>query len=107
MNISDKISSFVVTTERMLDLANSDEWEQVIEIEMQRSIEIKDFFDSLGNDARQNNSLQLQQVIEKILRLDDQISVLANKSKSGAVEAMQKNNSTRKAMSEYQSNTEL
>jgi len=107
MDIKETISSFIVVSEQMLALAKNAEWEQLTEIESKRRPEIEAFFSSLDQEARQKNIPELKQAIEKILDIDNQIISLAKESRSHAVEAMKKNSSARKAMSEYQNNTGL
>jgi len=101
------ISSFVTTTETMLELAVQGEWEQLAEIESQRRPELEAFFNSLDSNDLQNNSELLRVSIGKILTLDKKIIALGAESKNKIAELMQQSNSTRQAMSEYKKNTAL
>ncbi len=107
MNIEDKLSSLVVMSEQLFELAKSGEWEVLAEMESQRSPEIENFFKSLNPDAFQKNSELLKSSIKKIMELDEQVVAIAAEYKKSLAELMKKSNSTRKAMSEYQNNTAL
>ena len=107
VNIVEKISSFVATTEMMLEKANQGEWEQLAEMETKRRPELEAFFNALDSNSLNDNAELLRQAIEKILELDQQIIALGVESKNNLAELMQKSNSTRQAMSEYQKNTTL
>jgi len=106
-NLMEATSSFVATTEMMLELGRQGEWEQLAEMEARRRPELEAFFNSLDSNDLRNNSELLKQSIEKILALDNQIIALGAASKSELAELMQKSNSSRHAMSEYQKNTTL
>jgi len=107
MDIEKKLSSLLAMSEQMLDLAKNDEWEKVTEIEAQRSPELEGFFNSLSPQVSQAHSSLLKQSIKKILLVDNEIMAIGLESKNKLVELIQKNNSSRQAMSEYQRNTGL
>jgi hypothetical protein len=107
MDIKESVSAFIATTEQMLDLAKNAEWERLAEMESKRRPELEAFFNGLDQGDLQQNAEQLRQAIEQLLALDNQIIALANASKGEVAELMKKSNATRKAMSEYQSNTAL
>jgi len=107
MNIKDKLAYLVTASEKMLELAKQDDWEKVTEIESERRPELERFFNSLSPEALQVNSALLRQSIERILAVDDEIMAIGLDSKNKLVELIQKNSSSRQAMSEYQKNTTL
>ena len=107
VNLVDKISSFVATTEMMLEKARQGEWEKLAEMEAKRRPELEAFFNALDSTSLNDNAGLLRQAIEKMLDLDQQIIVLGVESKNNLSELMQKSLSTRQAMSEYQKNTVL
>ena len=102
VSVEKKISSFVATTEMMLELAKQSEWEQLAEMESKRRPELETFFNSLNPNDLQANSELLRVSIGRILTLDNQIIALSAESKNRIAELMQQSNSTRQAMSEYQ-----
>ena len=107
MNIKDKLASLVTASEEMLELAKQGDWEKVTEIESRRRPELEHFFNSLSPEESQLHSDFLRQSIERILVVDDEIMAIGLESKNKLVEWIQKNSSSRQAMSEYQKNTML
>ncbi len=107
MNIEDKLSSLVAMSEELLELAKSGDWEELAELESQRSPELESFFNSLNPDEFQKSAELLKSSIEKIMGLDEQVVAIAAEYKKNIAELVKKNNSSRKAMSEYQNNTAL
>lgn len=107
MTLEEKVLSFVATTEVMLEKASQGEWEQLAEMEAKRRPELEAFFNALDSNSLNDNAELLRETIEKILDLDQQIVTLGVESKNNLAELMQKNNSARQAMSEYQKNTTL
>ena len=100
--IQDSISALIVRTERMLEVAESGEWERVIALESERSSQMRSFFDSLSQELREQNSLHLRQAIEQIISLDSEIISFCEKSKNEAAKAFQESQSARQATAAYQ-----
>lgn len=107
MNIKKKIAYLVTASEKMLELAKQGDWEKVTEIESQRRPELECLFNSLSPETSQAHSALLRQSIERILVVDNEIMTIGLDSKNKLVELIQKNSSSRQAMSEYQKNTVL
>lgn len=72
---------------KMLKLAEMDDWEQLPELEQLRDISIRNFFEE--QDISAQNSNEVERVIKSVLKINDQITVLAEQKKVAISEQLQ------------------
>ena len=98
------MQSLTESSEAMVSLARSGEWDELVEQEGKRRPALEAFFAALSDETRQQYADQIRQFIQTLLELDQQVMSLSAKAKLDAAQDVQKIQAASKAAKMYSDN---
>lgn len=85
-------------THQLHDLSAQENWQAMLELEAERLVEIKAYFDAPVSEGEAED---IAENIRKILHSDDQLKQLSETKKSEAADAVQKLSTNKQAIKAY------
>jgi Flagellar protein FliT len=96
------LEAIVTDSERMLQAAREGRWDHVLELENERELRMKSFFNTIENGV--SVGVNVRTAIERVVAMDRQISVLCEDAKAEVVNSLRDIRNSRSAAAAYLKN---